>query len=106
MAKESIKKICDAEQKAAAIIENAEQNAAEMIASAEQSGRAYLEKATADCERENREKLALVRAKTDELLQSSREEAELSAKELKKIAQPRVRNAVKLIVQGIFEQCQ
>ena len=106
MAKESIKKIRDAEQKAAEIIENAEQKAAEMIAAAEQKGRSHLEKATADRERENREKLALVRAKTDEMLNDSRIRAEESAMELKKIAQPRVRNAVKLIVQGIFEQCQ
>ena len=106
MAKESIRKIREAEASAAEIIADAERSAADMIAIAEKRGKDHLEKVTLDCETENRAKLAEIRTRTEEMLQSGKTEAEQAAKQLRDLSSGQMRNAVKLIVQGIFEQCQ
>lgn len=106
MAKESIRKILEAEATAAEIIAEAEKNAADMLTIAEKRGKDHLEKVTAECEAENRRKLSEIRARADEMIENGKAEAERSAKQLRTRSGGQTRNAVKLIVQGIFEQCQ
>ena len=106
MAKESIRKIREAEATAAEIIAEAERSAADMITIAEKRGKDHLEKVTLDCEAENRAKLTEIHARTDEMVQNGKVEAAEAAKQLRELSSGQTRNAVKLIVQGIFEQCQ
>lgn len=106
MAKESIRKIREAEATAAEIIAEAEKSAADMITIAEKRGKDHLEKVTRDCEAENRAKLTEIRNRTEEMLQSGKADAQEAAKQLRDLSSGQMRNAVKLIVQGIFEQCQ
>ena len=75
MAKESIRKIREAEATAAEIIAEAERSAADMITIAEKRGKDHLEKVTLDCEAENRAKLTEIHARTDEMVQNGRAEA-------------------------------
>ena len=106
MAKESIRKILEAEATAAEIVSEAERTAADMLTIAEKSGRDHLEKVTAECDAENRRKLAEIRTRADEMVENGRAEAAEAAKRLRTISAGKTRDAVKLIVQGIFEQCQ
>ena len=106
MAKESIRKIREAEAVAAEIIAEAERSAADMLTIAEKRGKDHLESVTLECEAENRRKLDELRTKTAEMLEKTGAEAAESAKQLRKLSSPQTANAVKLIVQGIFEQCQ
>ena len=106
MAKESIRRICDAEATAAEIIAEAERSAADMLVIAEKRGKAHLEEVTLETEKENRKKLSEIRAKADGMLENGRAEAAESAKQLRALSDGNVRDAVKLIIQGIFEQCQ
>lgn len=106
MAKESIRKIREAEATAAEIIAEAEQSASDMLTIAEKRGRDHVEEATRHSEEENRQKLAALRARTDAMLEKTGADAAESAKQLRSLSQSKVRDAVKLIVQGIFEQCQ
>ena len=106
MAKESIRKIRDAELAAANITADAEKKAADTVYIAEQRGKAHLEKTLRDAEADKKQKLDEIRLLTEEKLNSSRDEAEKAAKQLRRIARPHVRDAVKLIIQGIIEQCQ
>lgn len=106
MAKESLNKIRAAEIEAKEIVEKAEMIAAELISIAEREGKEHLEAVTREAEAENKAKLVRIREKTEEMLENSRIQSAESANGLRNIAQPHIRNAVKLIVQGIFEQCQ
>lgn len=106
MAKESIRKIREAEATAAEIVADAERSAADMLTIAERRGKDHLEKVTLDAEAENRRKLSEIRARADEMLENGRAEAAEAAKKLRTLSGGKTRDAVKLIVQGIFEQCQ
>ena len=106
LAKEAMRKIHDAEERAQAIREEAVLQADQMVAMAAQKGREHYEKSCAAAESENEAKLAAIRTHAEEVLAKTRTEAEKTAAQMKKIAQPRTRDAVKRIVQGIVEQCR
>ena len=106
LAKESIRKIRDAEATAAEIIAEAEKSASDMLIIAEKRGRDHLETVTRNAENENRRKLNEIRSQADQMLESGRAEAEAAAKQLRALSDGHNRDAVKLILQGIFEQCQ
>jgi vacuolar-type H+-ATPase subunit H len=106
MAREAMIKIKAAEEKAACIREEAEKKACEMVALAESEGARALDKATNTAEAVNRQKLDAISAHADEIVNATYEEAKREAAKLNRFTLSKRRDAVKLIVQGIFEQCQ
>jgi 3-methyladenine DNA glycosylase AlkD len=55
---------------------------------------------------ENREKLELTQRKADELLQETRAEAQKEEEILREKSSDRMRDAVRMIIGGLFEKCQ
>ena len=106
MAKESIRRIREAEATAAQIIAEAEGSAADMLTIAEKRGKDHLDSVTSACEAENRRKLDEIRARADEMIEDGRARAAEAAKQLRTVSSVHTRDAIKLIVQGILEQCQ
>ena len=106
MSKEMILKIQNAEAEARSIREEATAEAKERIRCAESAGKLLCKEAEAEAIRTNEEKLRLTREKADELLDRSRREAEAQAKLLMKAGEPYVKDAVKMIIGGMMEQCQ
>ena len=106
MSKEMILKIQNAEAEAQKIRMEALEQAKERIRHAENEGKMLCRKAEAESIRINEEKLKLTREKADELLARSRREAEAQAKLLLKAGEPYVKDAVKMIIGGMMEQCQ
>lgn len=106
MSKEMILKIQNAEAEAQKIRMEASEQAKERIRHAETAGKLLCRKAEAEAIRINEEKLQLTREKADDLLARSRREAEAQAKLLMKAGEPYVKDAVKMIIGGIMEQCQ
>ena len=106
MAREAMLKIKAAEEKAAGIRADAAQKAAEMVAFAEAEGTKTLDAAIDNAEILNRQKLETISAYAANLVETTREEAKHEAAKLNRLTLSKRRDAVKLIVQGIFEQCQ
>lgn len=106
MSKEMILKIQKAEADAQKIRMEASEQAKERIRQAETDGKMLCREAEAEAIRINEEKLRLTREKADELLARSRREAQAQAKLLLKAGEPYVKDAVKMIIGGIMEQCQ
>ena len=106
MAREAMLKIKAAEEKAAGIREEAEKKAYDMVALAESEGEKALEEAVKTAETVNRQKLDAIAAHADELVNATYEDAKREAAKLNRFTLSKRRDAVKLIVQGIFEQCQ
>lgn len=106
MAREAMLKIKAAEEKAQGIRDDAATKAAEMIATAESEGLSSFEKARDNAEAVNRQKLELITAHANELIETTRTESRAEAAKMNRFTLSKRRDAVKLIVQGIFEQCQ
>ena len=106
MSKEMILKIQNAEAEAQKIRMEALDQVKEKIRRAEADGKNLCRQAQADATRTNEEKLQLTREKAEELLARSRREAEAQAKLLLKAGEPYVKDAVKMIIGGVMEQCQ
>lgn len=106
MSKESILKIQEAEAQAKEIREAAQTRAREMYALVEkqsESDRIALEMAT---ERELREKLDDMSARSQEIVERSLEVAKAEAEQMNQLAKTHMEEAVKAVVWGIREQCQ
>ena len=106
MSKEMILKIQNAEAEAKQIRLDATEKAKEKIRNAEAAGKLLCREAEAEAIRSNEEKLRMTREKAEELLNRSRREAEAQAKLLMKAGEPYLKDAVKMIIGGILEQCQ
>jgi vacuolar-type H+-ATPase subunit H len=101
-----ILKIQNAEAEAQKIRMEASELAKEKIRHAEAEGKLLCRDVEAEAIRINEEKLQLTREKANELLERSRREAEAQAKLLMKAGEPYVKDAVKMIIGGMMEQCQ
>ncbi len=106
MPKEMIVKIQKAEAEAQAIRLNATEEAKDRVRKAEAAGQQLCREAEAKTARENEEKLRMTRQRAEEFLSHSREEAEEQAAQLMKEREPYLRDSVRMIVGGVFEQCQ
>ena len=106
MSKEMILKIQAAEAEAQNIRMEASEQAKEKIRHAEAAGKRLCRDAEIEAIQTNEEKIQLTRQKADELLERSRREAETQAKLLLRAGEPYVKDAVKMIIGGMMEQCQ
>ncbi|MBQ7376341.1 MAG: hypothetical protein IJW52_05620 [Clostridia bacterium] len=106
MSKEIILKIKEAEAEAQKIRNDASAEAVERVRRAEAEGRKLCEKAEADAAKVNREKLAITAERADDLVGRAKEDAQKEAEELRESAEFNLREAVRLIVAGVYEQCQ
>ncbi len=106
MSKEAITKIKEAEAQAQKIRAEADTEARARVRKAESDGRLLCENAESDAARINAERLRLTRERAEELTANSLDSAEQEAKELELSSAPYMSEAVRLIVEGVFEQCQ
>lgn len=106
MSKEIILKIKEAEAEAQKIRSDAANKAAERVRNAELEGKKLCEKAEADAARVNREKLSITAERADDLVNRAKEDAQKEAEALRESAEFNLREAVRLIVAGVYEQCQ
>ena len=106
MSKEIIAKIRETEEEAAKIRKNGSERAKEILRLAEAEGARLCETAERDRGAENREKLELTQRRADELLQETRAEAQKEEEILREKSSDRMRDAVRMIIGGLFEKCQ
>lgn len=106
LSKESIQKICEAEEQAKLIREQAQARAREMYAETQEKSEADRIELEQRTERELRETLDSMRKRSEEILQRSLEEAQKNAEQMNKLAKTHMEEAVKAVVWGIREQCQ
>ena len=106
MSKEIILKIKETEAMAQKIRSDAAAEAAERIKKAEADGKRLCEKAEADAERTNREKLKTASQRADGVIENARANATDEANAVRESAEFNVREAVRLIIAGVYEQCQ
>ena len=106
MSKEIILKIKETEAEAQKIRTDAANEAAQRIKRAEEEGRKLCDKAERDAERINREKLKVAAGRADDVIDGVRESAEEEARAARETAEFNVREAVRLIIAGVYEQCQ
>ena len=88
------------------ILKIKEAEAAQRVRRAETDGKKLCEKAEADAAKVNREKLSITAERADDLLGRAKEDAQKEAEELRESAEFNLREAVRLIVAGVYEQCQ
>lgn len=106
MSKEAIIKIKEVEAEAQKIRADAEAQAKAKIRRAEADGKLLCDGTEADAARINAERLRLTRERAEELVSESLKSAEEQAHELELSCAPYMDEAVRLIVEGVFEQCQ
>ena len=106
LSKDAIRKIREAEAEAAEIRARGAERAKEILRAAEEKGARLCAEAEEQAVRENRQKLDLTRQKAEELLEKTREEARTEAAEIRQAGEDRTRDAVRMIVGGLYELCQ
>lgn len=106
MSKEAIMRVREAEAQAAAIRAEAEAQAAARIEQNEKLCAERGERAIAATDEALKAKLAAVRQRADALIEQSRAEAQEDVAAMETEARARMREAVKLIVWEMFDQCQ
>ena len=106
MSKEIIVKIKETEQEAANIRKNGTDRAREILRLAEEKSARLCEETERERSAENRQKLELTQKKADELLQKTREDAQKEEEILRETSSDRLRDAVRMIIGGLFEKCQ
>lgn len=106
MSKEIILKIKETEAEAQRIKNDAASEATERVRRAEADGKALCEHAEAEAARVNRSKLAVARERAEGAIESTRQAALDEAKGARESAEFNVREAVRLIIAGVYEQCQ
>jgi vacuolar-type H+-ATPase subunit H len=106
LSKEIIVKIKETEQEAANIRKNGTDRAREILRLAEEKSARLCEETERERSAENRQKLELTQKKADELLQKTREDAQKEEEILREASSDRLRDAVRMIIGGLFEKCQ
>lgn len=106
MSKEIIQKIRDAEAQARKIKSDAQEEAKARVRKAEAYGKRLCERAENDAVRKSREKLSIAQSRADAALGGARESAAAEAEQMRDAAEFNMREAVRLIIAGVNEQCQ
>lgn len=106
MAQEIIRKIQEAEAQAQKVRADATAEAKRRVATAEADGKALCEWVEANCNTENKDKLAQIQDKAEQMLAHHADQAQQNARLLTEDAELRMRDAVRLILGGVMEQCQ
>lgn len=106
LSKEIILKIKEAEAEAQKIRDEAAYEAAQRIRHAQTEGKALCENAQSNAEKINRSKLDIASERADAVLEGARNSALEEAQRAREAAEFNIREAVRLIVAGVYEQCQ
>ena len=106
MSKEIILKIKEAEAEAQKIKEEASAEAAERVRRAQTEGKAMYDRTQDEVERLNRSKLDIASERADTVLANARNAALDDAQKAREAAEFNIREAVRLIISGVYEQCQ
>ena len=106
MSKEIIQKIKDAEAQARKIKSDAQEEAKARIRKAESDGKKLCENAEAKANKQNKEKLVIAQNRADTALLKTHDEAVAEAETMRDAADFNMREAVRLIIAGVNEQCQ
>ena len=106
MSKEIILKIKEAEAEAQKIKDEASAEATARIRQAQNDGKAMCERAQNEAERVNRSKLNIASERADAVLANVKSEAISEAQAAREAAEFNIREAVRLIIAGVYEQCQ
>ena len=106
MSKEAIRKIREAEAEAARIRRDGAEEAKELLRAAEAEGARLCEEAEATAVSENRKKLDLTREKAEELLVKTGIDAKAETARMRISGEDRMRDAVRMIIGGLYEKCQ
>ena len=106
LAKDMIEKIKQAEEQAQQIRERAQADAKKVLQEAEEHGKALCEWAESEGISENKEKIRLIRERADQMMAHNQNQAEQQAAAISADAELRMREAVRLILGGVMEQCQ
>ena len=106
MSKEIIQKIREAEADARKIKSDGYEEAKARIRRAEAEGKRHCEKAESDAARTNDEKLAIAKERADSALAAAQQSAYDEAQAMRSSADFNMREAVRLIIAGVNEQCQ
>ena len=106
LSKDAILRVREAEAEAVAIRARAEREAAIRIETAEKRSAVAAEAAIAAADAALKDELARVKVKADELIEESRREAEEDVVAMEASAREHMREAVKLIVWEMYDECQ
>ena len=106
MSKQAILKIKEAEATAQKIRADAETEAKRRVREADAEAKRLMASTEAEAERINKERLRLTAERAESLMQEGAQSAGEAAIEVARSCEPFMDNAVKLIIEGVFEQCQ
>lgn len=106
MSKQAILKIKETEATAQKLRTDAEAEAKRRIREAEAEAKRLIASTEAEAERVNKERLRLTAERAEALMQEGAQSASEAATEVAKSCEPFMDNAVRLIIEGVFEQCQ
>lgn len=106
LSKEIILKIKETEAEAAKIKSDAAREAAERVRRAEAEGKKMCERAEAEAAKVNKEKLSITAERARDILTRAKSDADAEAEQLRESAEFNLREAVRLIIAGVNEQCQ
>jgi len=101
-----IEKIKQAEEQAQQIRERARADAQKAVQEAEEHGKALCEWAESEGIAENKEKIRLIRERAEQMMAHNQDQAKQQAASISADAELRMREAVRLILGGVMEQCQ
>ena len=106
MSKEIILKIKETEAQAQKIKADAIEEAAARVRRAQIEGQRVCDKAELDAEKINREKLKLASGRAEGIIDEARATALSEAENAREAAEFNIREAVRFIIAGVYEQCQ
>ena len=106
MSKEIILKIKETEAQAQKIKADALEEAAARVRRAQLEGQRACDKAEADAEKMNRDRLKTAADRAEGIIDEARSAALTEAENAREAAEFNIREAVRFIIAGVYEQCQ
>ncbi len=106
MSKQAILKIKEAEAEAQRMRSDAQTEAKRRVREAEAEAKKLLADTEAEARSVNKERLRLTAERAEELIAEGAKNAVADAADVAKACEPFMENAVKVIVEGVFEQCR
>ena len=106
MSKEIVSKIREVEAQAEQIIKEAGDEAKRRVQAAELEGKQRLDRETRRIEKLNADRIEATKNKSSELMKEVRDTATEEASKMRDEAEFNMREAIRLIISGVEQQCQ
>ena len=106
MSKEIVSKIREVEAQAEQIIKEAGDEAKRRVQAAELEGKQRLDRETRKIEKLNADRIEATKNKSSELMKEVRDTATEEASKMRDEAEFNMREAIRLIISGVEQQCQ